>query len=126
MSQTVDIPPPASVDDSLIAQIVLYGNLRAPEEACGIVLPDRTVVELCNVSQERQTSFKMLGVDVVEALMEWAGDDAEYIKASEVMFWHTHPNDSLYPSTKDIESRLNLPDTPHLLVAVPSGRATLF
>lgn len=71
----------------------------APNEACGFILEDETIVECENISETPKTSFRMSGCDVLNKLEQHGLSRISGI-------WHTHPRGTTYPSATDIRSVL--------------------
>lgn len=68
-------------------------NARFPEEACGFVLGDGTIVACTNTAEDPQHDFL---IDPVEAERWWGTGDV-------VAVWHSHCFDPAVPSERDEE-----------------------
>lgn len=111
----------------VIDQILSIGLECAPEEACGVVLPDLRVVRLPNRSLSRETSYEVNAqdlVDTIERYVEEAKIDPERLVRGHFLIWHTHPSGNVGPSHGDMLNRLD--GFMYGVVALPSGQATLF
>lgn len=68
-----------------------------PNEACGFILEDETIVECVNISKTPTNSFEMSGCDILDKL--------EQYDLSKIMgIWHSHPGGTTYPSSTDIRA----------------------
>lgn len=101
-----------------LTEINFWGELRAPNEACGLLLsqPYQTprgrwtrVLEIQNSSTEPETSYQMDGSEI-ERVMEGKPDQT-------VAVWHTHPGGLIGPSTGDMKNRPD-PEVPMLVVTL--------
>lgn len=72
-------------------EIALLANARFPEEACGFVLRDNTVVECRNTADDPVNNFR---IDPVDVALWW---ETEQVAA----LWHTHPQAPAVPSEED-------------------------
>lgn len=90
-----------------LAEIARIGTLRAPNEACGILIRGNGVLELPNRSPAPESSYVLNSRDVEEVL------DSE-IRGEDVAIWHTHPRGLIGPSEGDMKDRL--PDHVQMLV----------
>jgi proteasome lid subunit RPN8/RPN11 len=119
----VNVAPVHFGIDVVIPQIVEIGLRRAPQEACGIVVPDLDVPaaewvhELQNHSSDPLTSYEIDTV-TIKTLVE----DPEHW--SDVLVWHTHPKGGVGPSKRDWE--VKVPGLRYLVVSLPRGEAVLF
>lgn len=99
---------------------------RAPNEACGILLPppgdiykfrghSRRVIELPNRSHNPRDSYEIWGSDIVQELIEWleAVDD---VAKNAMAIWHTHPSGNVGPSRGDLDYKLG--DLSYLVVSI--------
>lgn len=100
----------------LTREIVRIGLDRAPNEACGILLPppgdifrfrshNRQVIELPNRSLSPRDSYEIRGTDIVQELEEWF-DKVEPSDDPGLVIWHTHPSGSIGPSRGDLDNKL--------------------
>lgn len=127
-------PDQLEADVEVISTI---GLIRAPREACGLLLPtpmptplptatnlvESRVVELPNLTDELDTqSCTMSGSDMVGAIQGWY--DYHNLKLAEqkieVIIWHTHPRGNVGPSRADLATRNDHPDLRCLVVALTS------
>lgn len=99
------------ITDDQLASIERIGLLRAPNEACGLLLMSphrgRTIIELPNRSLTPQDSYQFHGTD---AKLELEGYD------DGVIVWHTHPGGGIGPSRNDMRTRH--PEFWYLVVAL--------
>lgn len=111
-------PMPELTEDAL-AEIYRIGLLRAPSEACGLLLeiPFTTslgktsrVLEIPNRSLRPHDSYVMESDDLKLAMDGKPDQNAAA--------WHTHPGGLVGPSTKDMRTRADLADIPMLVVAL--------
>lgn len=114
---------PASATPEVIDRILIIGLERQPNEACGVVLPRDSVIELPNVAGNPTEAYEIDNEDLVRALLPnyETGYD---IQRSDIIIWHTHPSDSVGPSEADMMTRAS--GFRYLVVAVPSGKASQF
>lgn len=88
------------VSEQALDEIARIGYLRAPAEACGLLLTSphrgRSVVELPNRSLNAHDSFQFFGSDAKVELADY--DDG-------VIIWHTHPRGLVGPSRDDMKTR---------------------
>lgn len=108
------------LSEQALDEIARIGNLRLPNEACGLLLlsPHRGqwVVELPNRSKAPRDSFQFYGSD---ASLELEGYD------DGVIIWHTHPGGGIGPSRDDMKTRH--PEYWYLVVALTeSGPVATF
>jgi proteasome lid subunit RPN8/RPN11 len=112
------------VTEEVIQEIVELGMKVSPREACGLLCPDGTVLELPNHA-EGEMEYSALGVDMVEALTQWAADkDIPQDTHFDAIVWHTHPSGSVGPSADDLANRAE--DMRYLVVSLPNGEAVQF
>jgi len=101
---------PASVrlvSERAAAEVFRIGELRFPNEACGVILGD-VVYELPNRSERPRNEYLMVAEDWPPEILEWVGfqdmtgntDNA----LSRLKVWHTHQR-LVGPSEMDIELR---------------------
>lgn len=81
----------ASVPDR-DAQLVAWAEEAAPNEACGVLLPNGDAVRITNVSPDPE-SFFALEMDELVAVYEEHGNITGV--------WHSHPGGSPEPSETD-------------------------
>jgi proteasome lid subunit RPN8/RPN11 len=127
-----------SLTPALLAEVVRIGRNRAPNEACGILLPPpgdtyrfrshhRQVIELPNRSLSPRDSYEILGTDIVQELIEWL-ENVEPSDHDNMVIWHTHPSGSVGPSRGDLDHKIG--DFTYLVVSIdPStheAQTTLF
>ena len=114
--------------DVVIPRIIEIGMAEAPKEACGLVIPDlnyppdQWVHQLQNRAENPLNHYKIDG----QTLFQIATDrnhegDREW---EDVLIWHTHPSGSPTPSDGDYDAKI--PGAKYLVVALPSGQATMF
>lgn len=127
-----------SLTPHLTADIVRIGLDRAPNEACGILLPppgdifrfrshNRQVIELPNRSLSPRDSYEILGTDIVQELINWL-ENVDQADHDNMVIWHTHPSGSVGPSKGDLDHKIG--DFTYLVVSIdPStkeAQTTLF
>jgi proteasome lid subunit RPN8/RPN11 len=96
------------VSESTQAELLQITRERAPLEAVGLILPDGSVVELPNHSDEPEFSFKASREDMRECL-------TPEVDLEEVALWHSHPGGGIGPSITDLRSKT--PFLHHLVVS---------
>lgn len=105
------------LEQEMVLEIARIGRLRAPNEACGLLLPTpirgRQVIELPNRSKTPHDSYEMKGEDMYLALQSVFGPEVPEDIIPGLTAWHTHPNGGLGPSKFDIQ---NKPANLHSLV----------
>lgn len=116
------------VSEADVAEIVRLGTLRAPREACGLLLTRSDgglrVVEVENKASEVDLC-RMDPADLDEALTRLReGFDGDVAKA--LLVWHTHPRGNVGPSKTDMTSRKTLGGIRCLVVSLPNGEAVQF
>lgn len=120
------MPPPSKVHfgiDVVIPRIMEIGMLRAPKEACGLVVPslsvpaDDWVIEMTNRADNPYSSYA-IDTETVRQLL----DDKD--AWSDVLVWHTHPSGLVGPSQGDIKAKVE--GLRYLVVALPTGEASMF
>jgi len=117
-------PPIHFSIDVVIPKIIQLGLEQLPYEACGIVVPnlDRPaedwVIPMKNRSEDPLNSYA-IDVATMKALVKNDKD-----AWSDVLVWHTHPSGHVGPSKRDWDGRV--PGLRYLVVALPTGEATLF
>lgn len=109
--------------DVVVPRIIELGMKKAPNEACGLVVPDldlpcdEWVHELTNRSPDPTNSYTF-DTSVVKELLTnpevW----------EDILVWHTHPGGRVGPSPGDMEARH--PKLKYLVVALPRGEAVIF
>lgn len=115
-----------------VAEIVRLGTLRAPSEACGILLTradgGARIAEVPNRAAEPYANVLMLNEDIQDALLEVVGDPACYPGnlTRELVVWHTHPGGLVGPSKVDMEWKRKLGSTRCLVITLPTGEAVQF
>lgn len=96
------------ISDEALAEIERIGHLRAPAEACGVLLPvpdgARTVVELPNRSQRAHDSYMFTTDDVVMELKDWLVEQSDEVRSG-IIVWHTHPKGNIGPSRTDLQGK---------------------
>ena len=116
---------PASATPEVIDQILVIGQKRQPNEACGVILPHDLVVELPNVAKNPTEAYEIDNEDLVKVLVPLLqSEDEGDLQRSDIIIWHTHPSGSVGPSEADMMARAS--GFRYLVVAVPSGKATQF
>ena len=111
----------------VVSQILLVGKAEEPNEACGVITPDSTVVRLPNTSPSPQTSYVVASEDLINAIDEYlerTGREAETLQREQFIIWHTHPGGVVGPGPGDMRERL--PGFQYLVVTLPTGEAVQF
>lgn len=85
---------------------------RMPEEACGLILDDGSVIELENLSDSPENSFRISREEIVSVLFELDRP----VSLPDVTLWHSHPNGGVGPSRVDMQQKTLFPQ--HLVLAV--------
>ncbi len=93
--------------DPALESIRLHAESRFPDECCGLVLVDGTVIQLDNLSSTPRTSFEI--------------DPARLIPHLKMIacVYHSHPNRPALASAEDILSCNEL-GIPFLIISIPS------
>jgi proteasome lid subunit RPN8/RPN11 len=96
------------LDEQLLAEIHRIGEERAPEEACGIILPETNanprVIELKNHCDNTHNGFLIRSSDLRAALGDWIYTTS---MSEELTIWHTHPGGGVGPSRMDMQNKVN-------------------
>lgn len=99
------------LEPSVIAEIARIGRERFPNEACGVLIPEkfhgRQVWELPNRSKTPRDSFTMTSDDVAMTLEDWIRSKRGSVEWSMITLWHTHPNGVVEPSKADVQNRID-------------------
>jgi proteasome lid subunit RPN8/RPN11 len=80
-------------------------------ERCGLILKDGSTVELPNIAENPETSFRM---DLEKALPYLTDDQV-------AATWHTHPHTDPNLSGEDYSCFLSWPDLEHVIVGIRDG-----
>lgn len=118
---------PALITDEVVDQVLRLGTAAGPVEACGVLTPDSTVVQLPNVSPKPQDSFWIDSGDLVNALLDFcsrSGLPPSDLTREMFIIWHTHPGGVVGPSRGDLHNKIE--GFQYLVVALPNGEATIF
>jgi len=111
--------------DVVVPRIVEFGLLRAPNEACGLVIPnldwpiDMWVHELKNRSPSPTDSY----VFDPQTLKDLLGNREVW---EDILVWHTHPGGRVGPSPEDMNARHPKLQGKYLVISLPRGEAVLF
>lgn len=107
----------ALLDDVVEYEMTQVAKLRAPSEACGLLVdvppPGRQsrCIELPNRSLEHHDSALIHTTDIRQALEDWEGRWAA--------IWHSHPSGNIGPSQGDMQCRSkSMPDLGYLVIAI--------
>lgn len=101
------------IDGLLENDLSIAVETAMPNEAVGLILSNREVITLTNVSSTPGNSFSLASQEIIDAL-EQESD------LNKVTLWHSHPSGGIGPSTIDIHNRS--PFKHHLVVSVtPEG-----
>lgn len=112
------------VTEEVVQQIVQLGLQVSPREACGLICPDGSVLELPNRAQG-ENEFECWGRDIAETLQKWIlGQDIPEFTKVDFILWHTHPTGSVGPSVTDLRSRVE--GMKCLVVSLPNGEAVQY
>lgn len=82
----------------------LMEKREGPEERCGFILKDGTIVEVKNQSPRPEAAFDIDAQDIIKHLDVMAAT------------WHTHVETSSYPSGADYVCFQNWPHLKHYIV----------
>lgn len=97
------------LEKSMVQEIERIGQLRYPNEACGLLLSEpyrgKWIWEMPNRSSTPSDSFTLSGQDIMIALEEYlpAQLTEEFLQTLTV--WHTHPGGNLGPSASDLKCK---------------------
>lgn len=108
-SSCLAVAPVIILEGDLEAELHRIIRLRAPQEAVGLILEDRKVVELINHSSAPEAHFEIHRADVIAAL-------AEETQLENVILWHSHPSGGVGPSRIDLQQRTAFPS--HLVLTL--------
>ena len=114
--------------DVVIPRIIEIGLEEAPKEACGIIVPDlgyppdQWVIPMLNRADNPLTSYKIDSQTIRHIVLD-RNSEGEAVW-DDILVWHTHPGGSPTPSNADYDAKI--PGVKYLVVALPSGQATLF
>lgn len=92
----------------------LYDH-NEPNERCGLVLKDGTIVEIENIAEEKTDGYEMNPVAVLPFL------EADLIAET----WHTHPKGDPNLSGEDHDGFLAYPDLVHSIIGWRHGAVTV-
>ena len=110
------------LEQYMVVEIARIGELRLPNEACGVILPypvnNRQIIELPNRSKTPHDEVFMNGEDLVIELEFIFGEDTMLPEnlAQDITFWHTHPQGHVGPSSYDLKNKA--PVGKHLVVSL--------
>lgn len=113
----------ASATPEVIDQILVIGQQRQPNEACGIVMYPNLVIELPNVAGNPRQAYEIDNEDLVKTLAQRIMT-IDTIEREDILIWHTHPSGLVGPSQGDLDARVE--GFRYLVVAMPRGKAALF
>jgi len=117
----------ALVTPEIVDQVLQLGKAVDPFEACGIITPDGLVVQVPNVSEAPDRHYQLDPEGLANALYEFAArvvEPVSELRREHFIVWHTHPNGNVGPSAVDMRQRVE--GFRYLVVAIPSGVASLF
>lgn len=110
MMTTPAMKMPIVMTPAIVSEIARIGELRKPNEACGVLLPvpmrGRVVWEIPNRAEDGREAFVMHSDDVVIMLQDWVDQNVEHAVWENVVLWHTHPSGSVGPSRADLDNRI--------------------
>ncbi len=118
------------LEQSMVSEMARIGELRRPNEACGVLLPyavrGRQVIEIPNRSETPHDEVFMLGEDILlELEMIYADESVPQDLPQSLTFWHTHPGGNLGPSHFDLQNKG--PDGKNLVITLgDQPKATWF
>lgn len=120
---------PTVIEPELLSELVMIGRDRLPNEACGVIIPQRwhgrQVFEMPNRSLTPRDHFDMRSEDIGIALQDWVNDHQGQVAWEQITLWHTHPSGEASPSQMDIDNRV--PNCGNLVIALGDNpRATWF
>lgn len=97
------------LEQEIVNEIAQIARLRAPNEACGILLPyphrGRSVWELPNRAKNKKHEFVATGEDMMLVLEGWLPEEPSAELISGITVWHTHPRGNLGPSKFDLQNK---------------------
>lgn len=100
---------PVDLSPAIMGEIIRIGNLRLPNEACGVIIPTpfkgQQVFEMPNRSKLPAESFVMHSEDITLTIMDWAADNPDAVW-EKMVIWHTHPSGGVGPSKNDLDNRI--------------------
>jgi proteasome lid subunit RPN8/RPN11 len=108
--------------DVIIPQIMAIGMQEAPNEACGIIVPelglpaDLWVKQMKNQHPSPTNSYAIDPETIATIARSSAWED--------VIVWHTHPGGSVGPSRGDLQARR--PGLRYLVVTLPGGEKVMY
>lgn len=111
----------------VVDQVLRLGRDEDPLEACGVVLPDSTVVQLPNRSPNPGSSYVIDSEDLVNAIEAWvekAQANPDELTREHFIVWHTHPGGVVGPGPGDMREKLE--GFQYLVVSLPNGEAVKF
>jgi len=117
----------ALVTPEIVDQVLRHGLDESPLEACGIITPDGRVERVPNVSPEPHRHYQLEEeglVNVLYGCAERLVEPLSELRRQHFIVWHTHPNGEVGPSKVDMRRKVE--GFRYLVVAVPSGVASLF
>lgn len=97
------------LEETLVKEMARIGELRRPNEACGILLPEpvhgQQVVEVPNRATYPHDSFVMKGEDILLALEMVYREEVPDGIIVQLTAWHTHPGGNVGPSKADLQNK---------------------
>jgi proteasome lid subunit RPN8/RPN11 len=100
------------ITGNLRLELLRLATKRAPEEAVGLILRDRRVIELLNTSTDPQHGFEVHRGQVIGVLE----NESDLL---DITFWHSHPGGGVGPSRVDMQNKTPFPY--HLVIALTGG-----
>jgi len=117
----------ASVTPSTVDKIMELGMVAHPNEACGVILPDNTLVEISNIAKHPTWSYILDPAGFTNALngyLQKPDSRGDELYMDSIIIWHTHPGGVVGPSDGDKAEMIG--DLRYLVVTLPSGEAIEF
>lgn len=126
LSSSLLTPPPRKVLltwGQAIEKILQLGIEAAPEEVCGVMVPQDERCSFWEVHQLRnRADDRTAGYEIDPATIgQLCGNPSVW---GDVIVWHTHPSGHVGPSEGDL--RYAVPGVRYLVVAIPTGEWVQF
>ena len=93
-----------------VSQLLSNYDKNEPQEKCGLILLDGTIIEVENVHPEPERGFKIPAAKLAEY------DDDLYGT------WHTHPRDTANLSEEDYKGFSQWADLRHFIIGIDGVR----
>jgi proteasome lid subunit RPN8/RPN11 len=117
---------PTIIDPATLRELGRIGDLRRPNEACGVLLPfpwrGKRIWEMPNRADRPHDSFSINSSDIVMTLQDWVDENEGVAMWEDIVLWHTHPNGAIGPSRIDLDNRIS--DCGNLVVTLTDDGPT--